>query len=73
METPEPSAPPVTPETFVPPEPAWKKEIAALQGVCEALEPLDPAARRRAFAAVLCTLDDDAAAAALAAWQHKHR
>jgi hypothetical protein len=26
LETPEPSAPPVTPETFVPPEPAWKNK-----------------------------------------------
>lgn len=64
--------PEVTPATFEPPAPAWKKEIAALQGVCEALEPLDPAQRKRAFGAVLCSFDDDAAAAAIAAWQRKH-
>ncbi len=54
-----------------PPEPSWRAEIDAMRSVCEVLEPLDPATRLRAFAAVLCTLDDDAARGALAAWQRK--
>lgn len=61
----------MTPSTEIP-EPSWRREIAALTAISEILEPLDPARRQRVFAAVLCTLDDDAAAAAILAWQRKH-
>lgn len=64
--------------TEKPPEPApavpsWRAELDALKTVCEQLEPLDAPSRRRALAAVLCTFDDDAASAALDAWQQKHK
>jgi hypothetical protein len=52
--------------------PAWRREIDALTAVCEILEPLDETTRLRALAAVMCTLDDDAAHAAVQAWQRKH-
>jgi hypothetical protein len=69
-----PDLPPagVTPGSFVPGEPAWRRELDAMRVVCEALEPLEPAQRKRAFAAVLCSFDDDAAAAAIVAWKRKH-
>jgi hypothetical protein len=52
-------------------EMSWRREIAALTAICEIMEPLDPATRRRAFAAVLCTMSDEAASAAIWAWQPK--
>jgi hypothetical protein len=53
--------------------PSWRREVAALTAICEIMEPLDPATRKRAFAAVLCTMDDEAASAAIWAWQQKRK
>lgn len=62
--------------TIEPPAPAeapsWAAELDALRAVCEQLGPLDAPSRRRALAAVLCTFDDDAASAAISAWERKH-
>jgi hypothetical protein len=54
-------------------EPSWRREIAAMQGICEALEPLDAATRQRVLAAVLCMMDDGVASAALRAFKESPR
>lgn len=70
--TPKTSTETTTPEAPAP-EPSWRREVAALTAICEIMDPLDPATRKRAFGAVLCTMDDEAASAAIWAWQQKHK
>lgn len=53
--------------------PSWRREIEAMTAICEVLDPLDASTRLRAFAAVICMMDDEAARAAIWAWEQKHK
>jgi hypothetical protein len=69
--TPKTSTEPATPEAPV--VASWRREIDAMTAICEVLDPLDGSTRLRAFAAVLCMMDDEVASAAIGAWEQKHK
>jgi hypothetical protein len=51
----------------------WRDELAAMQRICEILDPLPQEQRVRVIAAVICMFDDKVAASVVRRWQEQQR